>query len=217
MRFIEVLCFIMGYPRVYLEGKVFKYLTVIRNLGIHNHKTIWECKCVCGNIRNVASGELSSGNCISCGCLHARGKHNMHDSGIYSSWVCMKQRCLNPNQKSFKNYGGRGITVHPAWLQFINFYKDMGKNYIEGLTIERIDSNGNYEPGNCKWIPLKDQPLNTRKTIWVDSEWGHITLVEASKLSNINLKTLYKRFCRGLRNEYLFKPVNPIYYASRRS
>lgn len=82
----------------------------------------------------------------------------------YETWRAMRRRCLNPNHAKYPIYGGRGITICERWLSFGNFLKDMGYR-PEGLTIERVDVNGNYDPFNCIWIPLSDQAKNTRKAI----------------------------------------------------
>ena len=86
----------------------------------------------------------------------------------YRCWVNMKQRCLNPRNSRFKNYGGRGIKICDRWLDFDNFYEDMGEK-PEGLSIDRINNNGNYEPGNCRWATPKEQVLNQRPRVedWI--------------------------------------------------
>lgn len=82
--------------------------------------------------------------------------HGMSETKIYNVWLGMRRRCKNPNDAKYKNYGGRGIIVCDRWQSFENFYEDMGDSYQEGLTIERVDVNGNYEPTNCTWITRKE-------------------------------------------------------------
>ena len=90
-------------------------------------------------------------------------KHGMANTSIYSIWHSMKQRCLNPNNTNYKNYGGRGIKVCNRWLEFKNFYKDMGDR-PEGKELDRINNDGNYEPSNCRWITHIENNRNKRTT-----------------------------------------------------
>lgn len=98
---------------------------------------------------------------------HGNTKHGMAPRNgkrhpMYWSWHQMIQRCTNPNNKSYRNYGGRGIGVYREWRVFARFTRDMGKSYFPGATIERKNVNGNYEPGNCCWIPKSAQAKNRR-------------------------------------------------------
>lgn len=131
-----------------------------------------ECLCVCGNKTTIRYASLSSGNTKSCGCLRAEHlskiatTHGLtaEHKNLARRWSMMLDRCRNPNNKSYKNYGGRGITVCERWYSFENFFVDMGKPPTPGHTIERVKNNEGYCPDNCIWLPQKYQGYNTRRT-----------------------------------------------------
>lgn len=141
-------------------GDKFGKLTVIENCGIIKGRTHFKCKCECGNISIVWNCHLSDGHTKSCGCF-AINMHGMSRTPTYKAWVGMIQRCTNLKSKSYKNYGGRGITVCKRWLDFRNFYKDM-KERPEGLTLERTDNDKGYFKENCEWVTRTKQIRNRR-------------------------------------------------------
>jgi predicted nucleic acid-binding Zn ribbon protein len=150
-----------------LTGQKYGRWTVVKMAPRRKGKTFWECVCECGTVKEVRTGGLRNGISKSCGCWNNEQirlvDHGMKDSPEWKSWSDMKQRCLNPNNKSYEHYGGRGIVVCERWKDnFVDFYSDMGP--CDGDTIERIDVNGNYEPGNCKWIPHPLQARNKTTT-----------------------------------------------------
>lgn len=149
-----------------LTGKKIEYFEV---LHITNKRkrgcVVWLCKCKCGTIKELSSKDLLKTK--SCGCFHLEAvqkikKHGMSNTSTYTSYVHMKDRCLNKNNDSYKNYGGRGISVCDRWLDsFENFLEDMGLR-PDGFTLDRVDVNGNYNKENCIWADRKTQSLHTR-------------------------------------------------------
>jgi len=163
-----------------LTGMKFNRLTVIeKDYKNKSGRSCWKCICDCGNETIVRSDILKDGRVKSCGCLHdsnakTMSKNNVthglsykgHHHRIYNIWATMKQRCYNPNATKYENYGGRGITICDEWkIDVINFYNwAIANDYSENLSIDRINSNGNYEPSNCRWVTMKVQQNNRRNS-----------------------------------------------------
>ena len=156
-----------------MTGQRFGRWIVLEMAHAHNNRRFWLCRCDCGTEKTVVGGILRNGNSKSCGCLNRELQisrpttHGMTGTRIHAVWFSMRGRCENPADQSFKNYGGRGIKVCERWQSFANFYADMGPTYAPGLTIDRRNNDGDYEPTNCQWLPRAEQSRNRR----LATEW----------------------------------------------
>lgn len=190
-----------------LTGKVFGRLTVTGHAGrigpSRSHK--WHCKCQCGGVATVDGAHLRAGQSRSCGCLQrerakANGArsttHGQSASSLYAIWDSMHQRCKNPNRRDFENYGGRGIKVCERWATFAAFAADMGDRPA-GHSIDRIDPNGDYEPGNCRWASRTQQGRNTTSNRRIEWQGQSLCLSEWAEQLKVNKNTLLARLARG--------------------
>jgi hypothetical protein len=144
-----------------LVGKTFgKWKIVSKTKNIERNEWFYDSICECGTQKRIAGHSLKSGfttQCHRCRCK----THGMSYTDTFRIWTGILRRCLNPNFKAYKYYGGRGITVCDRWLKFENFFEDMGVR-PDGLQIDRIDVDGNYEPSNCRWVTPKVNMNNRR-------------------------------------------------------
>jgi len=153
-----------------LTGRIFGRLAVIsRKENSKWGQARWKCRCTCGNTTIVSSKDLVSWHTRSCGCQSRETKKTHGQTGTreYLSWINMHQRCRNPHHPSYQNYGARGIKVCTRWNDFGKFWKDMGA-CPEGLSLDRRENEGHYEPGNCRWASRRVQAKNTRRTRYFD-------------------------------------------------
>lgn len=192
-----------------LTGKQFGELTVL-GISEHGKKTRaikWKCQCSCGEIIDVFAGNLRRGNSTRCRkCSYkvignkstTLRKHNMR---LYGIWSGMKTRCYDENIDYFDRYGGRGIKVCDEWLGdngFENFYKwAIESGYKNGLTIDRINVDGNYSPDNCRWATNKEQQNNRRDNVYIVVDGVEMTIAQAAEKYNIKYATLRGRLKAG--------------------
>lgn len=198
-----------------LSGMTFGRWTV-HGIATCTAPIMWDCICSCGTRRDVFGGDLKRGSSISCGC-HRDEKsaarlrtHGMARHPSYESWKYMKSRCSNLDDTGYYLYGARGVTVCDQWQTFEGFWGDMGSTWQKGLSIDRIDSDGNYDPSNCKWSTPKEQANNRRTNRLVTMPDGRrMTISEAAELHGIKPVTIFARIRYGWPESELFKPARP--------
>jgi hypothetical protein len=207
-----------------LTGRVFERLTVVRYVGHDKTKrAIWECRCSCSALVTVRAWNLKNGHCRSCGCLQAETagdhcrKHGRSGTRVFRIWNSMRQRCSNPNNQDYDQYGGRGIKVCERWDSFANFLADMGEP-PDGMTLDRFpDQNGNYEPANCRWATPSQQARNRRSNRVVTFNGKTQTLVEWGEETGHGMRRLAARLKLGWTVERaLTLPANPKRVAAGR-
>lgn len=193
------------YKRIDLTGKRFGKLVIVKELPPRSDKVytkvqrLWECKCDCGNIKAILQTGLvrKTSATQSCGCTNKIKKFKVPSfinyRRLYNIWHKMMRRCSNSKEKSYKNYGGRGIKVSKEWTNFSTFYTDNYLLYIPGLTIERLDVNGDYCKKNCTWISNQDQAKNRRTTRWING----MCAKDACKTIGLNYGTFVQRLKSG--------------------
>lgn len=202
-----------------LVGQTFGRLLVISEAarsGKRNYERNWLCNCDCGNMTLVYQGSLTMGYTISCGCFHkeqtsnAKKDHGQSSNGRvtseYTTWASIKARCYNKLNKSYKNYGGRGIKVCDRWLEnFENFFEDMGVKPTPYHSLDRFpDTNGNYEKINCRWATSYEQSRNTTKNHWIEYDGNRMIIEDWGKFFKVSESAIRKHLNNG-------KSFNEIY------
>lgn len=192
-----------------LAGQTFNRWTVLARTAGQSKPTMYLCRCTCGTEKNVNAGSLRRGLSKSCGCWRQEygiiaGKstatHGCTRSPTHNSWTAMRARCRGRNNKAHRDwvgYAARGIKVCDRWMKFENFLADMGERPSNKHSIDRIDVDGNYEPGNCRWATSSQQRNNKRNSDWLTVGAETLTLAEWANKIGIGRSTLRKRVDMG--------------------
>lgn len=209
----------MGYRKIPAnKGDRYGRLVIIKEVEPRSHKAYKErrvlCQCDCGNINIVSFHQLRAGRISSCGCYRkefmsdigkGRSKYDKDKtaSKLYSIWRGMKCRCNTKSSGSYNRYGAKEVTICKEWNEdFTSFYNwSISNGYVEGLTIDRIDYNGIYEPSNCRWVDYTTQANNRSTNVRVEYNGENHTLTEWGRILNINRSTLYYRRKKGWNDE----------------
>ena len=143
--------------------------------------------------------------------------HGMYQHPAYSTWEAMWQRCRNPKDARYKHYGGRGIKVCQRWAKFEAFWADMGAAWQFGLSLDRIDNDSDYKPGNCRWATHRMQARNSQRTRMVDTPSGRLCLKDAARLMGIPYNRIMKRLHLGWKLEDVLLPPTPMDERNRKA
>lgn len=200
-----------------LTGRRYGRLVVLRFICRNNWHSWWHCQCDCGGETVVRMNTLRTGRTLSCGCLRLQRIIEMvtthgHSRGgkltpTYTAYRSAKNRCHNPNNKSYRDYGGRGITMHSTWLDdFSQFVKDMGERPPD-RSLERSDNDKGYEPGNCIWGSRTEQANNRRSSRFVTVNGRRMTIMQASLVTGLPAPSLYQRINKGWPETRWFEPI----------
>jgi hypothetical protein len=182
-------------------GRQFGRLTVAAFAGYQTvaREAMWQCICSCGTTVTVRAASLRNGHTTSCGCYVSEqtalrnSVHGLYGHPLYGAWGQMITRCTNPNDKSYPDYGGRGIAVCDRWRNsFEAFLTDMGER-PDGMTLDRIDGDGDYEPGNCRWATAAEQQRNRRNSVWLEYAGVGLPLTDWAAALGLNYYTLHNR------------------------
>ena len=196
-----------------IVGMTFGRLIVLSVSENNKNKVICQCSCPNKTIKEIFKYCLISGHTKSCGCLvkEAVSKtaktHGMSNTKEYRTFKSILTRCFNPNCKEYKHYGAKGITICERWKNsFENFLADMGKCPPDKTSLDRIDNNGNYEPGNCRWSTAEEQNRNKSNSIKIPYDGKKLSMLEWSKITGLNISTIRNRYIRGYSEDQILSP-----------
>ena len=185
-----------------ITGQRFGRLVAINRVSTSGRRSVWAFRCDCGTVKEIRLENVRGGITESCGCIRkektaSRSATHRHTVGrkstaTYRAYAHAKGRCTNPRDPKFANYGGRGVVMCERWLAgFENFLADMGEK-PSGLTLDRIDVNGPYAPGNCRWATVRTQARNRTDNVWVEHGGAHIILKDYAALRGVRYKSLHR-------------------------
>lgn len=193
-------------------GQKFGRLTAIELDHTQRKHSYWKFKCECGSDLVLRVDTVVSGNTKSCGCYNREAHrvqkltHGFSKQKVYHVFYAMKSRCYDPSNVAFEYYGGRGIKICDEWLRSPSSFCEWAyaNGYSNGLTIDRIDVNGDYSPDNCRWVSRKTQNENTRRNTWLTYNGETMILRDWCQRFNVNMATACSRIKRGLSFEQVF-------------
>lgn len=208
-----------------IKGKRYGNVVVIgysKTIGKHSY---YLCRCeLCGKEFETRRDGLVNGHTTSCGCVRDKWmhsgnlnkKHGLSEDRAYWVWVKMKRRCYSPSCREYKNYGGRGIKICDEWLSpenFVRWARESGYDYEApkgSCTLDRIDVNGDYEPGNCRWITNLEQQNNRRNNRRFDYQGVSYTVAELARMFEVPYSTMYASLVHyGMTVEHFLEQYTP--------
>lgn len=198
-------------------GNTFGRWTVIENAGYKkNGGAVWKCKCSCGTERDIRAAALVSGESASCGCLQLEisTKHGHRNSPEYYVWRGIRSRCNNPRTPNYHRYGGRGISVAEEWNDFSNFLRDVGNRPGPDYSLDRINNDGNYEPGNVRWTTRVVQCRNTSCNRRLTFKGIEMTVSEWAEATGLGRTTIHYRIKAGWEVEKILTYKAPITFGA---
>lgn len=182
-------------------GRRFGMLVVLAEAGRRRRARLWRCVCDCGQETFATTGSLNAGSKVSCGCTPSGRKnrrHGLSHSPEYRAWDNARSRCRNPRNIKYQHYGARGISMCDRWLNsFDAFIADMGMKPGPGYSLDRVDNNGNYEPGNCRWATVSQQNNNRSFNRFLTVGGKRVTVAEASRMTGVPHGTIISRLDAG--------------------
>lgn len=192
-----------------LIGQKYSGFTVVAPADSHGGHKYWKCICDCGREKVVRGSHLVIGNVKPCECTSSNRGHGSRTSRLYAIWNNMKQRCNNPKNAGYPDYGDRGITVCEEWNSSFETFRDwaLANGYQDHLTLDRKDNDGSYNPKNCWWATPKEQANNTRRNKTYLYNGGEMTVPELSSISGISQGTIRARIANGWSIKEAMEPV----------